>query len=565
MMSRLHLSRATLLADAIAGLTCAAVNLPQGMANALLSTVNPLFGLYTLMIATPLAAVLTGSVFMNVSTTNALSATMGSALAGVAGAQKGSALFTIVLLAGIFQLALGLARLGWLVRFVPNSVMAGFMNGVAVLIVLSQIAGLTGVTGSGPNRLAQTIDVLAHYGDVRWPSLVVGLLTIGLILGLQQTPLKKLAMILALAIATAVVAVFKLQPVPLVGSIARIPRALPQLAFPSLALSQDTIASALAIGIVGLVQGAAVSRSYPNPDGRYPSVSRDFFGQGVANAATSFFGGIPAGGSIGATAINVSVGARSRWANLLGGVFVGLMVLLFANLVESIPLAALSGLLIVIGAQSLQIQRGVTVWKTGPIAASAMLITFAATLLVPLQYAVLVGVAVAILLATFQESNRVRVVQLLWGPEGRVEEAPAPAQLPSDRATVLLIYGSLSFAAAAALESGLPALDEARHAVAVLSLRGRPEVGSTLIEVLRRYATALQARDGKLMLSGVDPSLLDQLRRTGTLALVGQDNVFVAQKQFFASTAEARDAAEAWLRPDSAEGKLRATDPPPDC
>jgi SulP family sulfate permease len=122
-----------------------------------------------------------------------------------------------------------------------------------------------------------------------------------------------------------------------------------------------------------------------------------------------------------------------------------------------------------------------------------------------------------------------------------------------------------SFAAAAALESGLPALDEARHAVAVLSLRGRPEVGSTLIEVLRRYATALQARDGKLMLSGVDPSLLDQLRRTGTLALVGQDNVFVAQKQFFASTAEARDAAEAWLRPDSAEGKLRATDPPPDC
>jgi SulP family sulfate permease len=553
MMSRLHLSRTGLLADATAGLTCAAVNLPQGMANALLSTVNPLFGLYTLMIATPIAALLTGSVFMNVSTTNALSATMGSALAGTAVDQKGPALFTIVLLAGVFQLALGLARLGWLVRFVPNSVMAGFMNGVSVLIVLSQIGGLTGTRGQGPNRIAQTVDIFQHYGDLRWPTLAVGLLTIGLILGLQRTPLKKLAMILALAVATAVVAILNLQQVPLVSGIARIPRSLPHPVLPPLLLNRDTITSALAIGIVGLVQGAAVSRSYPNPDGRYPSVSRDFFGQGVANAATSFFSGIPAGGSVGATALNVSTGARSRWANLLGGLFVGLTVLLFANVVESIPLAALSGLLIVIGAQSLQIQRAVTVWQTGPVAASAMLITFAATLLVPLQYAVLVGVAVAILLATFQESNRVRVVQLQWGPEGHVEEAPAPTQLPSDRVTVLLIYGSLSFAAAAALENALPALDETRHAVAVLSLRGRPEVGSTLIEVLRRYAGALRDRDGKLMLSGIDLTLLDQLWRTGTLDLVGQDNVFVAQKQFFASTAAARDAAEAWLRPASAE------------
>jgi sulfate permease, SulP family len=565
MMSRMHLNRTGLVADAIAGLTCAAVNLPQAMANALLATVNPIFGLYTLMIATPLAALLTGSVFMNVSTTNALSATMGSALADISGGPTGSALFTIVLLAGAFQLALGLARLGWLVRFVPNSVMAGFMNGVAVMIILSQISGLTGLRGEGPNRVTEVVDIVRHSGSFRWPTLAVGLLTIGLILGLQRTPLKKMAMILALAVATGVVAILNLQPVQLVGGLAQIPRSLPHLALPSLILSRGTITSALAIGIVGLVQGAAVSRSYPNPDGKYPSISRDFFGQGVANMATSFFSGVPAGGSIGGTAITVSAGARSRWANLLGGLFVGLIVLLFANLVESIPLAALSGLLIVIGAQSLQIQRAVTVWQTGPVASAAMLITFAATLLVPLQYAVLIGVAVAVLLATFQESNRVKVVQLLLEPGGRVEEEPAPARLPSDRVTVLMIYGSLSFAAAAAMEKALPALDETRHAVAVLSLRGRPEVGSTLIEVIRRYATALRARGSKLMLSGIDPLLFEQLRRTGTLDLVGPDNIFAAQKQFFASTAEARDAAEAWLRPAPAKEQLRATPTPVDC
>jgi SulP family sulfate permease len=553
MMARMHLSRAGLVADAIAGLTCAAVNLPQGMANALLSTVNPLFGLYTLMIATPLAALLTGSVFMNVSTTNALAATMGSALSGVGDARKGSALFTIVLLAGAFQLALGIARLGWLIRFVPNSVMAGFMNGVAVLIILSQVGGLTGVAGSGSNRVAQVVDIAAHSNRLHWPTLAVGLLTIGLIVGLQRTPLRKLAMILALAVATGLVTALNPQGVQLVGGFARIPRSLPHPVLPSLALTRDTITSALAIGIVGLVQGAAISRAYPNPDGKYPDVSRDFLGQGVANMATSFFSGIPAGGSIGGTAITVNAGARSRWANLLGGLFVGLIVLLFAGLVERVPLAALSGLLIVIGAQSLQIQRAVTVWQTGRIAASAMLITFAATLLVPLQYAVLVGVAVAVLLVTFQESNRVRVVQLLLGPGRRAEEAPAPAQLPSDRVTVLMIYGSLSFAAAAAMEKALPALDETRHAAVVLSLRGRPEVGSTLIEVIRHYAGALQARDSKLVLSGVDPNLLDQLRRTGTLDVLGQENVFTAQRQFFASTAEARDAAERWLQPVTKE------------
>jgi len=96
-------------------------------------------------------------------------------------------------------------------------------------------------------------------------------------------------------------------------------------------LALQLIIPALSLAVVGLIQGAGVSKSYPNPDGRYPDISRDFFGQGVANVATSFFQGMPLGGSVGTSALNVSAGARSRWANIFSGLFIVLVVRLFAQ------------------------------------------------------------------------------------------------------------------------------------------------------------------------------------------------------------------------------------------
>ena len=145
---------------------------------------------------------------------------------------------------------------------------------------------------------------------------------------------------------------------------------------------------ALSIAIIGLVQGAGVSQGTPNPDGRYPDVSRDFLGQGAANMATSLVGGIPAGGSVSGTALIVGAGARSRWANIFVGLFVALIVLLAAPLVERVPMPALAALLIVAGFQGLRVEQAVMAWKTGRISRLVMLVTFVATLIVPLQFAV---------------------------------------------------------------------------------------------------------------------------------------------------------------------------------
>lgn len=549
--SYLPLERNQFIADALAGLTFAVVNVPQAMGNAVLATVNPVFGLYTLMVATPVGALFTGSVFMNVSTTGALSVAVGDALVYYSGDQKTTALITLVLLIGLFQLASGVLRLGSLIRFVSQSVMTGFITGIALLIVFGAIPNLTGYTSSFNSEILSLADTLLNLNQADLPTLALGLLTIGLIVGFGFTPLRKFSMILALAVVTllAVLAtvVLSVDSLVLVGDIATIPRYLPRPMLPELSLIPALLLPALAISIIGLVQGAGVGQSYPNPDGKYPDVSRDFFGQGLGNIATSFFQGIPGGGSMSGTAVSINAGAQSRWANILAGLFVILIVLLFADAVKLIPMTALAGLLVVVGFQNIQPKQVALVWQTSLVARTAMVLTLLATIALPLQFAILVGVATSVMLYVFQSSNQLEVVEFVLAEDGFPDEQPAPAELPSHQITLLFTYGSLFFASASTFEQSLPVAGEAQQAVVVLILRGQPEVGSTFIGVLRRYTGTLQANGGKLILAGVSTRLRDQLDKTGTTELMGEENLFSEQEKLGAAMNEALAAARSWL------------------
>jgi SulP family sulfate permease len=316
---------------------------------------------------------------------------------------------------------------------------------------------------------------------------------------------------------------------------------------PQLSLVLSLWLPALSIAIIGLVQGAGVSQGTPNPDGRYPSVSRDFLSQGAANMATSLVGGIPAGGSVSGTVLMVSAGARSRWGNIFVGLFVALIVLLAGPLVERVPMPALAALLIVAGFQGLRVEQAVMAWKTGRISRAVMLVTFVATLAVPLQFAVLFGMALSIVLQVFRQSNKVIVTQWVLQPEGFPLEQPPPAQLPSHQFTLLHVYGSLFFAAAKSMEELLPKVGNATHAVVAINLRGKSEIGSTFMTVLQRYSEALRKNQSRLMLVGVDPAVVDQLAKTGMLKVIGEENVFVATPQLGAALNQAVAAATEWL------------------
>jgi SulP family sulfate permease len=174
-------------------------------------------------------------------------------------------------------------------------------------------------------------------------------------------------------------------------------------------------------------------------------------------------------------------------------------------------------------------------------------LTLVATLIIPLQYAVFVGIAVSIMLHVVQSSSKVRLVELAPVQAGFPIEQEAPAQLKSESVILLMPYGDLFFAAASNLETLLPEVGEARQAGVVLIMRGYEEVGSTFIGVLRRYTGSLQAKDGRLYLAGVSRSLMEQLYRTGLVGLIGQDRIMPATSQFGAAANAALADAQAWL------------------
>jgi SulP family sulfate permease len=176
-----------------------------------------------------------------------------------------------------------------------------------------------------------------------------------------------------------------------------------------------------------------------------------------------------------------------------------------------------------------------------------MVLTFLSTLVMPLQYAVFVGIAVSILLHVFRSSNKVSVVEFELVEHGFPIERKPPTQLESGHLTVLYVYGNLFFAAAAHFEAQLPQVNDASGTAVVLILRGRDEIGSTFIGVLQRYHQTLQANNSALFLAGVSPHVQQQLARTGLGTKIGESHIFLGQAQLGESMNSAITAAHQWL------------------
>jgi SulP family sulfate permease len=524
------------------------------MAAAVMAGLNPVHGLYAGMIGAPVAALTSNSTYMVVSANSALALATGSALAGLTEEQRLMAAAPLTILIGLFQTAAGLAKLGYLTRYISNAVMTGFLTGVAFLIILSQLGDLTGLRFKAASHTLRLFEVAVRYREWNVRALGVGVLTVALVLAFERTRLKKLAMLLALLIVTGAVNLFSIEGVEMVGASISIPRALPKVFMFELAHFPGLLISALAIGIIGLVQGAGIGHAYPNPDGKYPDASRDFRAQGVANIASGMLRGMPIGGSAWATAVNFNAGAVTRWSKVFYGLFFVIAVLAFGGLIERIPIAALAGLLALVGYRSINLGRVRTVGQTSSVAAAVMTLTFAATLTLPIQQAVFLGVAFSFLMTVVMEAEKVRVVEIVFQEGEFPEERAAPRELPSDRITVLLPYGSLFFAGARTLEDSLPAADNAHRAVVILGLRSQTEIGSTFIGVLRRYSATIRKNGGKLILAGVNKQVWRQLSKTSTLAFLGEENVFPAGDRLLEPAVMALRSARAWLAEQSAHG-----------
>ena len=325
--------RKTLREDGVAGLVLGVQSVPDGLAGGLLAAVNPLYGLYAYMVGTFTGALLTSSAFMAVQATGAMAIVVAD-VGEVHGADDPSrALFTLAILTGVVMLIAGLFQLGSILRFVSNAVMVGFINAVGINIVLGQFGSFTGFESDAGNRVLRAVDTIFSPLQLHWPTVLIGVATIVLIVSLERTRLGPLGMVLAIVLTSAVVALFGMDEVAQLRDIAEVPRSLPLPRLPDLSLMPALLVPAAALAFVGLVQGAGISANFVNPDGNYPDASQDFIGQGAANVAAGFLQGMPVGGSMSATALVTSAGARSRQANVIAGMVIGLVILIFGGAV----------------------------------------------------------------------------------------------------------------------------------------------------------------------------------------------------------------------------------------
>ena len=548
MKLRVPVRRDTLRKDAVAGLVLGVESVPDGLAAGLLAGVNPLAGLYAYLFGTIGGSLFTSSAFMAVQATGAMAIVVADVPAVHSADDPARALFTLSVLTGVVMLAAGFLRLGSMLRFVSNAVMVGFISAVGVNIILGQLANLTGYKAEGANRVVRAVNTLIHPGELHLQSLAIGVVTIALILVLERTRAGPLGLVLAVIVTSASVAVLGWAGVATVGELSEIPRALPLPEAPMLRLVPSLVVPAVSLAFVGLVQGAAISASFPNPDGRYPDASRDFIGQGAANVIAGIFRGMAVGGSMSATSLNRAAGARSRIALMIASVVMAVVIVAFAGLVGHIAMPALAGLLMLVGYRTIKPDDLRSVWKTGAVQKAVLATSFTLTMVIPLQYAVLAGVGLSVILHVVRQSNQVTIKRWRLDPDGNLIETDPPAQLPAGEVVALQPYGSLFFAAAPVLESQLPApAATSLNSVVILRLRGRTDLGTTFMDVLRRYAEALTAAGSKLVIVSASERIQEQLRVTGVTDLISPQDIYAGDERVGATLKRAYADATSWI------------------
>ncbi|MEU7074078.1 SulP family inorganic anion transporter [Streptomyces narbonensis] len=561
-------------ADVGSGLVTGLFSIPEGMAYAAIAGFNPVAGLYAGVVPAIVGSLTARTVLMVTTLTSALALTSQSVLADAGLDPKDAGnVATLTLMAGVVMLLMGVLRLGVVMSFVSNAVMTGFSTGIALQIITGVLKDATGYKPEGDNRLVQLGDWLAHIADWQLAATLVAVATIAVWAATRLVRrLEPVALLVAMVAAAVAVALLGTN-VELVGGIAHIPAALPGFSAPDPSAVPHLLGGAVAVALVGLAQAASIGPSVPNPDGSKSSVNGDFAAQGLANLAGGLFQSLPSGGSLSRTGVAVSAGARTRWAGILSGVLLALIVLVCAPLAEHIPMPVIGGLILVVGGELIWGKRHDIrlVLRTSRLSSAAMILTFLATTQLPLQQAIVLGAVLSLLLYCVQAARRARLVALVPDDRGRWHPDDVPKSLPAGRITVLYYDGVGFFAELPAIERTLPPADDAGGAVLILVMRGVPDVpSSTMTRVLRRHAHDLHRSGGRLILAGVEPGLARSLKVAGLDRDLGPGGIVPAGGALFDPLDQALATARAWItaagspsRHDPQDGPERPGTPEP--
>ena len=501
-------SRTQLRRDVVAGTTVALVALPLALAFGVASGMGARAGIVTAIIAGSVAAVFGGSNLQVSGPTGAMTVV----LIPIVHRYGSDGVLTVGLLAGVLLVLAGLARLGRAARYLPTPVVEGFTAGIAVVIALQQVPAALGVTAHGSTTARMAVNAVSrfvHHPEPWAIGLALGVMAF-LLLGSARWPALPFSL-LAVAIATAV-AVLAHAPVTRLGTL---PGALsaPSIHFLHLGEMAQLAPSAVAVAALGALEsllsatvadGMTVGQSH-DPD-------RELVGQGLANLAVPLFGGTPATAAIARTAVNVRAGAGSRWAALTHAVVLAAIVYAASDLVARIPLAALAGVLLATCVRMVEFGSLGVLLRASRSDAIVLLLTLAVTVVSDLVHAVLIGLAVAVVLALRKVT---RMAQLEHVPLDPSDHSDEEFRLLSQHIVAYRIDGPLFFAAAHRFLLELTSVADVR--VLVLRMSRVTVLDTTGARVLADAINKLEHHDITVLLSGLRPAHQALLDRLGLL------------------------------------------------
>ncbi|WP_232695736.1 SulP family inorganic anion transporter [Brevibacillus daliensis] len=537
--------------DLIAGLIVGVIAIPLGMAFAIASGVSPENGIYTTIIAGFLISLFGGSRFQIGGPTGAFIPIL-FAIVMQYGFEN---LLIAGMLAGIMLVLMGILKLGALIKFIPRPVTIGFTAGIAVIIFTGQIANFLGLTGLERHEdfISNMTEIGLHISTINIYSIITAIFCLAIIIVTPKLFPKIPGPLIGLILSSLLAALLFEGRVATIGSTyGAISSTLPSFHFPEITWEKIMmlLPPAFVIAMLGGIESLLSAVVADGMTGKQHNSNRELIGQGIANIVTPLFGGIPATGAIARTATNIKSGAASPFSGMIHSVVVLFVLLIFAPLASTIPLASMAPILMVVAWNMSERKGFIHILKTKTSDSFVLAVTFSLTVLTDLTTAVAVGLILAVILFVKRMSEILTVAKVLPDPTLKHEKVVPHMVKDGHDCPQIAIYtieGALFFGAAALFEKSIMNTIHYRPKVLLLRMGKVPFMDTTGESNLASVVTDFKKNDGIVLFSSIQDQPREVLRKTGLDQVIGEDN-------FYEHTGEALTYALSNLTPSKCLG-----------
>jgi len=533
----------TIRADLISGITVAIVVVPQAVAFASIAGMPPQYGLYAGMIPPIVAALFGSSWHLMSGPTTAASIVLLTSLSAIAEPLTPHYVelaLTLTFMVGVIEFTLGLARMGTIVNFISHSVVVGFTTGAAILIASKQLKNFFGVTVPRGGHLFETLSNFWHQiGHINGYVTVIGIVTLVSGFAVKRW-LPRVPFLIAALLAGSLIGVLLNQlyghDITAIKTVGALPQTLPPLSMPDFSLStiKELMPAAFAMTLFALTEAVSIARAISIRSGQFIDPNQEFIGQGLSNVAGSFFSGYVATGSFNRSSLNYQAGAKTPMSAMIAGFLEIFIVLTIAPLVAYLPNAAMAGILFIVAWGLIDIPAIKHILRSSHSERAILLVTFIACLLLDLEFAILLGILLSLILY-LMKTSRPRIITRIPDPTlpkrkfvnatGKLKECP--------QLHIIRIDGSLFFGSVAYLREKFIQQDrdhpEQKHLVILAEGINFADLAGA--EVLASEAERRRALGGGLYFINVKPGLRESLQQHHAMGRIDPKNIFSSKPE----------------------------------